>query len=199
MTLRDLKEPPEVLEDASTFEGNATKKAVTLARFVQDRLRVDYVLADDSGLEVDALKGAPGVHSSRFAALDSGAAGNSPDVENNAKLLRLLSNIPPEKRTARFRCVIALTPVIDVEPSSSNLCYANEAELLTELFSGVCEGKILNAPKGSHGFGYDPLFLPDGFDQTFGELGDEPKNKISHRARALDKLKTFLYIRASSA
>jgi XTP/dITP diphosphohydrolase len=191
-TLLDIKEAPEAIEDAPTFEGNATKKAVTLARFIQDRLPVDYVLADDSGLEVDALKGAPGVHSARFAALDTGAAGNSPDAENNAKLLRLLSGIPFEKRTARFRCVIALTPVSDLEGSSSNLCYANEAELLTELFSGACEGSILDSPKGNHGFGYDPLFVPDGFAQTFAELGDETKNKISHRARALEKLKAFL-------
>src|SRR3954465_7150043 len=110
---------PTVIEDASTFAGNATKKAVELAQWLASgkvgfHELPDYVLADDSGLEVDVLRGAPGVHSARFAAMDTGsktASGNSSDADNNAKLLRLLLDTPSEKRTARFRCVIALTPV----------------------------------------------------------------------------------------
>src|SRR5215471_9731625 len=120
-TLKDFPAAPEVVEDAGTFPGNATKKAVELAKWfpgVQGERTgmwgegATYVLADDSGLEVDALNGAPGVHSARFAALDTGAPGNSPTTENNAKLLRLLRDIPPGKRAARFRCVLALTPVV---------------------------------------------------------------------------------------
>ena len=147
---------------------------------------VDYVMADDSGLEVDALNGAPGVHSARFAALESGHEGNSNDSDNNAKLLRLLAQVPPDQRTARFKCVIAFTPVPN-DCLSSNVCSASEAELGTELFEGACEGKILNSPKGTAGFGYDPLFVPDGFGQSFAELGENTKNRISHRSRALEK------------
>src|SRR5262249_32147202 len=108
----EFEDAPEVVEDANTFAGNATKKAVAIAKWLSSTLPSEnapntcetYVLADDSGLEVDALGGAPGVHSARFAALDSGRAGNSPTVENNRKLLRMLQGMPPEKRTARFRC-----------------------------------------------------------------------------------------------
>src|SRR3954463_1293284 len=123
---------PAVIEDASTFAGNATKKAVELAQWlVSGRPGFhdlpDYVLADDSGLEVDALKGAPGVHSARFAAMDYGndpRTGNSPDSDNNAKLLRLLQNIPAENRAARFRCVLALTPVEkSTGGAASPVCY----------------------------------------------------------------------------
>ncbi len=205
LTLNDFPEAPKVIEDAPTFEGNAMKKASELAKWIQDQIkrniqhptsntqftRPDFVLADDSGLEVDALNGAPGVHSARFAALDTGASGNSPDADNNAKLLRLLKNVPPEKRTARFRCVIALTPVPEtVVESSSPVCYADDFQ--TQTFSAACPGKILLSPRGKNGFGYDPLFVPDGHQQTFAELGDDVKNQISHRARALEKLKIFL-------
>jgi XTP/dITP diphosphohydrolase len=152
-----------------------------------------FVLADDSGLEVDALNGAPGVHSARFAALDSSRAGNSPDAENMAKLLFCLKDVPLEKRTARFRCVIALTPLIrDRVESASPVCYADEFELQTQLFEGDCEGRIGFAPRGQGGFGYDPVFLPDGFSQTFAELGEEIKNRLSHRGLALSKLKVWL-------
>src|SRR3954447_13970344 len=119
---------PAVIEDASTFAGNATKKAVKLAEWLASaQMRFeelpDYVLADDSGLEVDALQGAPGVHSARFAAMDTGASGNSSDAENNAKLLRLLHDVPLEKRTARFRCAIALTPVCaETNANASPVC-----------------------------------------------------------------------------
>src|ERR1044071_5825504 len=111
--LRDFQNIPETIEDAPTFAGNATKKAVTLAQWLGNSRAMrenSFVLADDSGLEVDALGGAPGVHSARFAALDTGAPGNSPDADNNAKLLRLLAKHPRPWR-ARFRCVLAFTPV----------------------------------------------------------------------------------------
>ena len=190
MTLRDLPDAPAVVEDAATFAGNATKKATTLARWLSSRGQAaDYVLADDSGLEVDALGGAPGVHSARFAALDTGAAENSGDADNNAKLLRLLRDVPPEKRTARFRCVIALTPLLAMSKvSSSPTCAADEFELQTELFDGACEGRVDSTPSGSGGFGYDPLFIPNGHEQSFAELGDDIKNTMSHRAHALQKL-----------
>ena len=151
------------------------------------------MLADDSGLEVDALNGAPGVHSARFAALDTGKPGNSSTPENNAKLLRLLGDLPLDRRTARFRCVLALTPVPRPEPEgASPVCYAEEAELQTELFEGTCEGRIGFAPRGRGGFGYDPLFIPSGYEQTFGELSEEVKNRLSHRARALEKLRRWM-------
>lgn len=200
LTLNNYPGAPTVIEDADTFAGNATKKAVALARWLADQdLELKpghsqlFVLADDSGLEVDALAGAPGVHSARFAALDSGDPGNSPTSANNAKLLRLLAHVPMEKRTARFHCVIALTPVLGHRlESASPVCYADEFEMQTELFDGACEGRILFEPRGQGGFGYDPLFVPDGFTQTFAELGEDVKNRLSHRANALAKLKAAL-------
>jgi XTP/dITP diphosphohydrolase len=172
---------PEVVEDAPTFEGNAKKKALALAGWLlaQNRFppgRAAFVLADDSGLEVDALGGAPGVLSARFAAADH-TAGNSPDAENNAKLLRLLEPVPLERRTARFRCVLALAPV------------AADAALGVRTCEGACEGRIQFQTAGAGGFGYDPLFMPDGYSETFAELGTETKNRMSHRARALERLK----------
>jgi XTP/dITP diphosphohydrolase len=199
LTLTDFPTAPTVVEDASTFAGNATKKAVELARWLSgSRLsplaaRPLFVLADDSGLEVDALNGAPGVHSARFAALDSATSGNTPDADNNAKLLRLLRDIPLERRAARFHCVIALTPRLpETTKNASPVCYADEFEMQTKLFDGVCEGRILFAPRGQNGFGYDPLFVPVGFEQTFAELGADVKNKLSHRAQALHKLREHL-------
>ena len=186
LTLNDFPAAPKVVEDANTFAGNATKKAVELARWLAEKHSTsniqhptpNFVLADDSGLEADALNGAPGVHSARFAA--KGKNKNSSDAENNSKLLRLLEKVPPEKRTARFRCVIALVE-INPQPGISN----------PQLFDGICEGKIIFQPRGQNGFGYDPFFVPDGFEQTFAELGDEVKNKLSHRAKALEKLKIY--------
>jgi XTP/dITP diphosphohydrolase len=203
LTLNDVPNPPEVIEDAGTFAGNATKKAVVLARWLGESQGLLskaaapgdslYVLADDSGLEVDALGGAPGVHSARFAALDTGQPGNSPTAENNAKLLRQLGDTPLDKRTARFRCVVALTPVVrSASQSASPVCYADELELETELFAGSCEGRIGLAPRGRGGFGYDPLFIPAGYDRTFGELDEAIKNALSHRARALGLLRAKL-------
>ncbi|MBR4171774.1 MAG: RdgB/HAM1 family non-canonical purine NTP pyrophosphatase [Kiritimatiellae bacterium] len=148
--------PKDVEEDADTFEGNALKKARTLC--AASGL---WTLADDSGLEVKALGNEPGVHSARYA----GEPTNTP--ANNAKLLRNLQGITD--RAARFRCAIAL-------------CAPDGREWAVE---GSCPGRIIDAPRGTTGFGYDPLFVPDGYDQTFAELGSEIKNRISHRARAL--------------
>jgi XTP/dITP diphosphohydrolase len=208
LSLNDFPETPEVIEDAGTFAGNATKKAVALARWLGRTGQLEsgilpkktggppgaiLVLADDSGLEVDALNGAPGVHSARFAALDTGKPGNSPIPENNAKLLRLLGDLPLDRRTARFRCVLAVTPLPRPEPEgASPVCYAEEAKLQTELFEGTCEGQIGHAPRGRGGFGYDPLFMPSGYERTFGELREGVKNQLSHRARALEKLRRWL-------
>lgn len=197
LTLDDFPGAPAVVEDAPTFAGNATKKAVELARWISSQASSgpqfgerSFVLADDSGLEVDALGGAPGVHSARFAAQDAKSAGNSPDADNSAKLVRLLANIPAEKRAARFRCVLALTPVVrEGAANASPVCAADEFELSAETFDGTCEGQIGFEPKGHGGFGYDPLFIPTGGTATFAELGEEIKNKSSHRARALAKLR----------
>lgn len=200
LTLDDFPGAPQIVEDAPTFAGNAIKKAVGLAQWLTPappaaHLLPQWVLADDSGLEVDALHGAPGVHSARFAAPGQKAslAGNSSDAGNNAKLLRLLAGVPAAKRTARFRCVIALTPVLTEKiETASPVCYADEFELQTEQFEGVCEGRILFEPRGQNGFGYDPLFVPEGCEQTFAELGAAVKNQISHRARALVKVRDYL-------
>ena len=195
-TLNDFPAAPKVVEDADTFSGNATKKAVELARWLAadnskikiKNSKLDFVLADDSGLEVDALNGAPGVHSARFAALDKSE--NSHDADNNAKLLRLLKNVPLEKRTARLRCVIALVPVPETSiENASPVCFADEFE--AQIFDGACEGRIQFSPSGHGGFGYDPLFVPDGFNVSFAELGEDLKNKLSHRAKALAKLKDY--------
>jgi XTP/dITP diphosphohydrolase len=199
LTLKDFPNAPAIEEDASTFAGNATKKAVGLARWLAEtqdsksEIPDCFVLADDSGLEVDTLNGAPGVHSARFAALDSGNPNNSSDADNNAKLLRLLRDVPAEKRSARFRCVLALTPVVAGKSgNASSVCYADELELQTQIFDGACEGRIDFAPRGQGGFGYDPLFIPSGFDRSFAELGEEQKNQISHRSKALAKLQRAL-------
>lgn len=165
---------PEITEDGETFEENAKKKAVPIATATGE-----VALADDSGLEVDALASAPGVRSARFAG-ETLACGPSRDRANYEKLLSLLKDVPDPGRTARFRCVVAVaTP-----------------EGRVEVAEGVCKGKIASAPRGSGGFGYDPVFIPDGYGKTFGELGPEVKNAISHRARALQAampiIKAFL-------
>ncbi|MGE5572437.1 MAG: RdgB/HAM1 family non-canonical purine NTP pyrophosphatase [Bacteroidota bacterium] len=153
----------DVAEDGETFEENATKKAVAAARATGE-----VALADDSGLEVDALCGAPGVRSARFAGEDL-PRGASRDRTNYEKLLSLLAGVPDHERTARFRCAVAVAT-----PKGRVRC----AE-------GRCEGRIIREPRGSDGFGYDPVFVPDGYDSTFAELGPGVKNSISHRARAL--------------
>ena len=202
-SLKDFADAPAVVEDAGTFVGNATKKAVELAKWValrgHESERVDglgsdsFVLADDSGLEVDALNGAPGVHSARFAAIDTGQATNSSSAENNSKLLRLLGLVPREKRAARFKCVLALTPVLRLEPTdASPVCFADEFEMHTRIFQGACEGWIGFELRGQGGFGYDPLFFPTGYDQTFGQLSEAVKNQLSHRAQARGLLRKSL-------
>jgi XTP/dITP diphosphohydrolase len=195
-TLKDFPAAPTVVEDALTFAGNATKKAVELAHWLQRQTpeaRPDFVLADDSGLEVDALNGAPGVHSARFAAVDSAKSGNTPDADNNTKLLRLLKEVSAEKRTARFHCVLALVAFGGASVLASRLVSSLAPP---KLFDGVCEGRIIFTPRGSNGFGYDPLFVPAGFEQTFAGLGDEVKNTLSHRAKALKKLKEYFSSKA---
>lgn len=203
LTLRDLPDAPEIIEDAATFSGNAAKKATGLSSWLKNLPPSaanwagddTQVIADDSGLEVDALDGAPGVYSARFAALDTGEKGNSPDAKNNAKLLRLLAGVPIEKRTARFRCCIALAAVPPpVRENCSPVCYASEWDMTPVHFSGVCEGHIQLQPAGAGGFGYDPLFVPVGFTSSFAELGEEVKNRISHRAQALESLKAHLKV-----
>ena len=181
-TLDDFPSAPALPESAGSFAGNATLKVLTLAQWIGASLEsVDaeqYVVADDSGLEVDALDGAPGIHSARYASLDEN---NSSDADNNTKLLRELGSVPAEKRAARFVCQIALAKIV----SRDNTPEAH-------LFEGVCEGHIAEAARGEQGFGYDPLFIPDGYEQTFGELGAEVKNDLSHRAKALIKMVKWL-------
>jgi XTP/dITP diphosphohydrolase len=200
LTLNDFPGAPDVTEDGATFAANASKKASALAGWLAARSPLVLwklaspdaalcVLADDSGLEVDALGGAPGVRSARFAATEAGGAGNSPDSANNAKLLRLLEAVPVEKRSARFRCVLAVSRLTFPAP-------AGKAPTLpapeTVFFEGACEGRISEKPSGAGGFGYDPLFVPCGHTQSFGELGGEVKNSLSHRAAALGKLRDWL-------
>ncbi|HUL51059.1 MAG TPA: non-canonical purine NTP pyrophosphatase [Candidatus Nitrosotalea sp.] len=203
LTLAEFGDAPILEEDEDTFAGNASRKAIKLALWVgssRESKRIIsgdevWVMADDSGLEVDALNGAPGVHSARFAALDTGLPHNSTDAENNAKLIRLLADVPPERRTARFRCVLAVVPLQVQSPAASPASQtANESELAarTELFEGVCPGRMIVTPSGNGGFGYDPLFIPDGYDRSFAELDPAIKNRISHRAKAVAKLQSRL-------
>ncbi|MDD5926777.1 MAG: XTP/dITP diphosphatase [Firmicutes bacterium] len=155
----------EITEDGQTFEDNSLKKAREIMK-----LCGQITIADDSGLMVDCLDGAPGVYSARFAGED----GN--DEKNNQKLLMLLEGVPEEKRTAEFVSVITM-----VYPDG-NIITAR----------GECRGRIITEPAGDNGFGYDPLFVPDGYDRTFAQLTAEEKNSVSHRAAALEKLKKLL-------
>lgn len=187
LSQRDANVSLEIEETGATFRENALIKAATWAGYLATdvcNLGVEFVLADDSGLEVDALNGAPGVHSARFVAIDDGRRGNSADSENNAKLLRLLKGFPAERRTARFRCALALVPVLEGKTP-------NEMASSARFFDGTCEGRMLDAASGVGGFGYDPLFVPAGYDRTFGELGAEVKNRLSHRSKALAGLKAW--------
>lgn len=165
LTHEDFKEWPVTREAGQSFEENARKKALTLARWSGKS-----ALADDSGLEVDALGGQPGVRSACFAGK------NATYAQNNEKLLKLLSNVPYENRKARFRCILVLA-----EPSGKD-----------HLTEGVVEGRISLEPAGQEGFGYDPIFIPNGFDKTLAEFSLEEKNKISHRGQALQKMRDEL-------
>jgi XTP/dITP diphosphohydrolase len=159
---------PPVIEDGLTFEANARKKADSYSLHTPGEL----VLADDSGLEVDGLDGAPGVHSARYAAAEPHLAeANSDDEANNARLIREIRNIPPEKRTGRFVCLIAA---------------ARDGRTL-EVFRGCAEGIILEQPRGSNGFGYDPLFYFPEIGKTFAELTAVEKARYSHRGAAFRK------------
>ena len=184
LSMKSLQSPPHLIEDGDTFAANALAKAEQLAVWLKKQSLDNKhwcVLADDSGLEVDALDGRPGVLSARFAADETGSSGNASDEANNAKLIRLLKDVPETERTGRFRCVLAL-----VNPFSENGTSGQWT------FSGSCEGHLILEPSGKQGFGYDPLFRPSGYDLTFAELGATIKNKISHRSHALQKFQTFL-------
>lgn len=158
---------PEVDESADTFAGNAQLKAQAL----RDRIpAAALALADDSGLEVDALDGAPGVYSARFA------GPNATDADNRAKLKAELTRLGLTESSARFRCVLC---VIDAQGQAS-------------YFPGACEGRVICAERGVNGFGYDAMFIPDGYAETFGELGDAVKARLSHRADAVTKLAGWL-------
>jgi XTP/dITP diphosphohydrolase len=168
LALGDVGGAPEVIEDGDTFEANATKKAREVAQATGL-----LTLADDSGLEVDALGGAPGVRSARFAG--EGAT----DGANNRLLLERLAGVEGPARTARFRCVLALA-----DPGSEGRG--------VHLESGVCEGRIVEAPRGAGGFGYDPLFIPEGEERTMAELLPQAKNRLSHRGRAMDRMRQHI-------
>jgi len=165
LSLADFPQFPPVVEDGETFSENAFRKAEAICRHTGE-----MAIADDSGLEVDCLDGRPGVRSARFAGEQAG------DAENNALLLQSMEGVPQEQRGARFTCIIALArpdlPVITVE--------------------GRCSGRIAAAPQGTGGFGYDPLFIPEGEARTFAEMDRESKNRISHRGQAMQKMKAIL-------
>ncbi|MHC4606022.1 MAG: XTP/dITP diphosphatase [Planctomycetota bacterium] len=162
--LADVGGAPDVVEDGKTFRENAAKKAAAIAKHTGA-----WAMGEDSGIEVDALDGRPGIHSARYA---------GGDEKNNRKLLRELKKVPDEKRTARYRCAVVVA-----DPAGNEVASAE----------GTCEGRIGRKEVGESGFGYDPLFVvPDFGDRTMAELGLEIKNRISHRARALNQLKETL-------
>jgi len=163
--LHSLPGAPDVEETGVTFAENSAIKALAISRHTGS-----WALADDSGLEVNALGGEPGVRSARYAG--EGAT----DSDNNSLLLSRLAEVPLAPRSARFRCVLAL---------------ARGGELIAT-FDGVVEGRLVESLRGSGGFGYDPLFIPEGYDTTFGELPAAIKNAISHRSRALAKFRDWL-------
>lgn len=163
-TLNDFPGCPEVIEDGIAFEENAIKKAVAVAKYTGKA-----ALADDSGIEVYALNGAPGILSARYAGKDAD------DRKNIEKLLSEMQSVSIEQRGARFVCCIALA--------------LSEGSIHT--FHGYAEGTVGREPKGVRGFGYDPLFYPDGYDRTFAEMTDEEKDKLSHRGKAIRKVQEF--------
>lgn len=165
LSLDDFCDIPELVEDGDSYEENAIKKARVISRATNK-----IALADDSGLEVDALQGAPGVHSARF-----GGEGIT-DHERSMKLLEKIRDVPDNDRGATFQCRLAI-----VGPGG-----------MEKIVSGSCRGMIIRSPRGGSGFGYDPIFLPFEYSHTFAELSPEIKNKISHRGRALEKAALFL-------
>ena len=184
LSLNDIGCHEEIPETGQTLEENALQKA----RYIYDHYHCDC-FADDTGLEVDALGGAPGIYSARYASIETIGTIQPHDSEANmARLLRELGE--NNNRRARFRTVIALIQKKDVCPCG---CTSIKQE---HLFEGIVEGTISRQRSGVGGFGYDPIFRPDGFDQTFAEMGNEAKNLISHRARATQKLADFLLERS---
>ena len=172
LSLNDIGCHEDIPETGTTLEVNALQKA----QYVYDHYHIDC-FADDTGLEVDALGGAPGVYSARYAAVGCAATSSQPiDHDSEANMTRLLNELGENNnRNARFRTVIALI---------------QQGEL--HEFEGIVNGQIIRERRGGEGFGYDPIFQPDGYDQTFAELGTEVKNHISHRARATQKLADYL-------
>lgn len=164
LTLNDFPDCPPLLEDGLTLEENSLKKALTIHQYTKLPS-----LADDSGLEVFYLNGRPGVWSARYA------GENATDEQNNEKLLKEMRGVAPRRRTAQFRAVLTLV-----------------GEGFREATEGACRGRLGEFPRGTNGFGYDPIFLPEGFGGTYAELTSEEKNKISHRARALEKMREVL-------
>jgi XTP/dITP diphosphohydrolase len=183
LSLKDIGCDVDIPETGQTLEENALQKA----RYVYDNYHIDC-FADDTGLEVEALNGAPGVYSARYAAMEPTGSTDSPkshDSEANmARLLRELSD--KDNRKARFRTVIALIQKKDVCPCG---CTSIKQE---HLFEGIVKGEITTERSGVEGFGYDPIFRPEGYDQTFAEMNAEQKNSISHRGRATAKLAEYL-------
>ena len=167
ISLNDIQWKDEIPEPFDTYEANAKAKAY----FIFDRTGISC-FADDSGLAIDALDGRPGVHSAHYAGVSRSSEANIEKVLNEMRGI--------ENRKARFHAIIAFIP----------------RDGLSQLFTGEVEGRITNAPAGNGGFGYDPIFVPDGFDLTFGELSESIKNQISHRSKAMQKFIAFLQMNA---
>jgi XTP/dITP diphosphohydrolase len=167
LSLKDVNINIEVIEDQDTLEGNALKKA-------KEVFSISNIptISDDTGLFVEALNGEPGVYSSRYA------GENVSYNDNCVKLLENMDGIPEQQRVAYFKCVICF--------------YVEEKKYY--MFDGICSGKIINEKRGTKGFGYDPTFIPDGFDKTFAEMDIDMKNEISHRGKALEKLRRFIKV-----
>jgi XTP/dITP diphosphohydrolase len=172
VALSDIADASEVKEDGATFRENAVKKARSAAR-----ASGLWTLAEDSGLEIDALGGEPGVKSARYAGEGAG------DADRIRKVLDRLTSVPAEQRTARFHCVMCL-----IDAAGNESC-----------FEGRCEGRVADKARGTAGFGYDPIFIPDGYDRTFAELGLGVKSGISHRARAMQQVIVFLQSQATAS
>jgi len=180
LSLKDIGCDVDIPETGKTLEENALQKA----QYIYDHYHIS-VFADDTGLEVDALNGAPGIYSARYASMEAGAHEASHNAKANmSRLLRELGE--NNNRRARFRTVIALILKKDVCP-----CGCTSIKEIHQ-FEGIVEGQIIKERRGGEGFGYDPIFQPDGYEETFAELGMEIKNHISHRARAVKKLADFL-------
>lgn len=165
LSLNKFSNTPDIVEDGKTFKKNAIKKALVISKLTQG-----LVLADDSGLQVDSLRRRPGVYSSRYA------GPKKSDRQNNIKLLRVLKNKPLNKRSAQFRCIVAV---------------ADKGELL-KVIEGTCRGKIGFKIEGRSGFGYDSVFIPERYNKTFAQLGPKIKDRLSHRSKAIKKARSFI-------